>query len=296
MRLLEQLRNNLPGEKPEFWRDPLRAVGRRLVLALQGAVEPAFEKRPFIARLAFDDLLMEVIPGETIGRAIATAGVYEWAPTEMVRRYLKEGDVFVDVGANIGYYSLIAARRVGGSGRVVAFEPYAPVRERLMRNITLNQPLRVEVREEAVSNASGRGFLSPPQSGDNDGTAGLVYEEAGAIEIRRERLDAALAETPPDFVKVDVEGHEAAVFEGMSGLLERDVAPSLMFESFRIDADAAILENFGYSVFAPTLRRGSLAFEQISPQLRYYRAWEAPNFLAVKSSRGHAFVRELLRD
>jgi FkbM family methyltransferase len=293
MRLLEQLRNNLPGEKPEFWRDPLRSVGRRLLLAFQGAVEPEFGKRPFIATLAFDDLLMEIIPGETIGRAIATAGVYEWAPTEIVRRYLKQGDRFVDVGANIGYYSLIAARSVGNAGRVVAFEPYAPVRARLLRNIGLNQA-RIEVRTEAISDASGCGFLSPPTSADNEGTAGLVENAAGAIEIQRERLDDLLAESVPDFVKVDVEGHEARVFAGMSGLLEREEAPTLMFESFRIDSDGAILEKFGYSIFAPTLKRGSLALERVGPKFRYYRTWEAPNFLAVKNRRALAFARELL--
>lgn len=290
--ILLRLRQNLPSAKPELWRAPIKSMERRLALSVQRWSDPGFSRRPYIAALAYDDLFMEVNPAETIGKAIALSGVYEYAPTELIRAYLKEGDFFVDVGANAGYYSLIAARRVAAHGRVVAFEPFARVRRRLQRNVELNELSQVVVRPEAVGRARGRVHLAPPTSSGNEGTAAISADAvAGGEDVDCVPLDEL--DGMPDLVKIDVEGHEAEVFAGMGRLLGSSAAPTLMFESFRIDEDRRLLEQHGYSIYAPTFKKGRLALEPWSPSTRPYRAWEAPNYWAVKNERGRQFVEQM---
>jgi FkbM family methyltransferase len=282
---------NLPAAKPELWRAPLKAVERRFALSVQHWCDPGFAQRPYIAALAYDDLVMEVTPADTIGKAIALTGIYEFAPTELVRAYLKEGDFFVDVGANAGYYSLVAARRVGERGRVIAFEPFTRVRQRLLRNIELNTLRQVAVRAEAVGRTRSRVHLAPPTLVGNDGTATIAANAvAGGLDVDCVPLDDL--EGVPDLVKVDVEGHEAEVFAGMERLLGNASAPTLLFESFRIAEDRVHLERHGYSVYAPTLRSGRLSLEPVNARTRHYRDWEAPNFWAVKNERGRRFVSD----
>lgn len=290
-RLFPRLMQNLPAAKPELWRAPLKAVERRFALSVQHWCDPGFAQRPYIAALAYDDLVMEVTPSDTIGKAIALTGIYEFAPTELVRAYLKDGDFFVDVGANAGYYSLVAARRVGERGRVVAFEPFTRVRQRLLRNIELNALRQVTVRTEAVGRTRGRVHLAPPTIVGNDGTATISANPvAGGLDVDCAPLDDI--EGMPDLVKIDVEGHEAEVFAGMDRLLGSESAPTLLFESFRIAEDRAVLERHGYSVHVPVLRSGRLSLQPVTPQTRYYRDWEAPNFWAVKNERGRRFVSD----
>lgn len=295
MGLGARIRNNLPANKPELWRQPLRALGRRLSLSVHAGLDPRFYTRPFITSLLDGELIMEITPGETIGAAIALTGVYEFAPTELVKAYLQPGDVFVDVGANIGYYTLLAGARVGTTGRVLAFEPYAPVRERLLRNIALNQLNNIEVIASCVGSSTGRIFLAAPQLASNAGTATMQDSfSAGSVEVGVVRLDEAMAGRGAALIKVDVEGHEAAVFAGADGLLRSEHAPTILFESFRVTEDAAILERHGYTVWVPALANGQVALRRLTPQVRSYRAWEAPNYLATKNARGTAFAARLL--
>jgi FkbM family methyltransferase len=295
MGLGARIRNNLPANKPELWRQPLQALGRRLALSVHAGLDPKFYARPFITSLLDGDLVMEITPGETIGAAIALTGVYEFAPTELVKAYLRPGDVFVDVGANIGYYSLLAGERVGTAGSVLAFEPYAPVRERLLRNIALNRLQNVEVIPSCVGSSTGRIFLAAPQQASNAGTASMQdAPSASSVEVGVVRLDEAMAGRRATLIKVDVEGHEAAVFAGAEQLLRSDQAPTILFESFRVSDDAAILEAHGYAVWVPALANGNVALRRLTPQAVSYRAWEAPNYLATKNARGTAFAERLL--
>jgi FkbM family methyltransferase len=295
MGLGARIRNNLPANKPELWRQPLQALGRRLSLSVHAGLDPKFHERPFITSLLDCDLIMEVTPGETIGAAIALTGVYEFAPTELVKAYLQPGDLFVDVGANIGYYTLIAGERVGRAGKVLAFEPYAPVRERLLRNIALNQLQNIEVVASCVGSSTGRIFLGAPRQASNAGTATMQdTPSAGSVEVGVVRLDEAMAGRCATLIKVDVEGHEAAVFAGADGILSADDAPTILFESFRVREDATILERHGYAVWMPALANGRVALRGLTPQAGSYRAWEAPNYLATKNARGTAFAQRLL--
>ena len=287
--------DNLPGSKPELWSNVPAVVWRRLSAWANTKMDPGWPQRPLIVTLE-GGLMLEVIPGDVVGAPIARFGVFEFAVTELLRAYLAPGDVFVDVGANIGYYSVIAGGIVGEAGRVYAFEPSPRIRARLVRNIALNQMANVvEVRPEAASIQAGTVRLVEPVGTGNDGLA-YVDTSPGArgIEVAAIRLDglSELASRTPSLIKVDVEGGEPNVFQGASGLLARADAPTIVFESFEIARDAAILQAFGYEVFQPRLRSGAvrLVSDLSAPP---YRRWEAPNFLAVKSERGRRFAAAL---
>lgn len=288
--------DNLPYAKPELWADVGGTLWRRFEAWVNTSVDPTWPKRPFISTIVPERLLLEVIPADVIGLPIARFGVYEFATSQLVREYLAPGDVFVDVGANIGYYSVIAGAAVGHSGRVFAFEPSARMRARLERNVQLNELRQVTVRPEAVTASSGVVRLIEPQGTGNDGLAYVdVNGGSAGVDVRSIRLDEQpeLASRSPALIKVDVEGGELEVFRGATGLLDRIDAPSIIFESFELARDAALLREFGFQVLQPAMQRGKVRLTR-DLQAPPYRRWEAPNFLAVKSERGRKFAEARL--
>lgn len=295
MRSLRQLiQDNSPATKPEFWEQPGVSIKRRIRYWLNERLDEGWAARPFIASIGPQGLLLEVIPSEVIGKPITLFGVYELAVTQLLCAYLKAGDTFVDVGANLGYYSILAAQAVGPGGRVVAFEPNDRVRSRLQRNAALNGFAQLQIRSEAVGETSGIVRLVEPSGSGNDGLS--YVDTAGSsttgVEVRSVRLDAVLAQCPA-LIKVDVEGGEASVFAGARGLLERGDAPAILFESFKLKEDAEELHRHGYRIFQPRLHAGRIRLTDDLQQARY-RRWEAPNYLAAKSDRALTFCEPLL--
>jgi len=284
--------DNLPSAKPELWDNVRGALWRRFEAWVNTNVDPTWSKRPFITTIEPERLMLEVVPGDVIGMPITVFGVYEYAVSRLVREYLRPGDVFVDVGANIGYYSCIAAAAVRDSGAVYAFEPSARIRSRLARNVALNDLRQVVVRPEAATASSGVVRLVEPQGHGNDGLAYVQTSGSDSgVEVRAIRLDEVpeFSVRCPHLIKVDVEGGEAEVFRGSTSLLNRTDGPSIVFESFGIARDAAILHEYGYQVFQPTLRKGLIGLTR-DLEAPPYRRWEAPNFFAVKSERGRQFA------
>lgn len=160
-------------------------------------------------------------------------GVSEPAVQEELQRALRPGMVFYDVGANVGFLTLIAARLVGAAGRVVAFEPLAANVQLLERNLELNATGNVSVVARALSAAPGRLRMTVPESSDSGTQAFLdPAADANGPEVEVSTLDGVIDELglrPPDLVKIDVEGAELDVVIGMSETL-RTVSPRLLIE------------------------------------------------------------------
>jgi len=132
---------------------------------------------------------------------------------------LREGDVFYDVGANAGFYSLLASRLVGPSGRVVAFEPLPSNLTLFREHLRLNGVENVEVIEAAVAARAGRASFDPSASRF---TARL--QERGALEVKTVCLDNLVASQripPPSVLKMDIEGGEYEALRGAIELLRR---------------------------------------------------------------------------
>ena len=110
---------------------------------------------------------------EVAGRMLATSGVWEPHVTAVVRQLLGPGDVFVDVGANIGYFTLLGARLVGSRGRVHALEPSARAYPELVANIERNGLTNVVPERVAAGATSGEATLQDVVEGSNIGASSL---------------------------------------------------------------------------------------------------------------------------
>jgi FkbM family methyltransferase len=142
-------------------------------------------------------------------------------------RHVRKGDVVFDVGANVGFFSIIAAKLTGPSGSVVAFEPVHQNAGLIRRNASLNGMLNVSVIEKAVAESAGTGELVLAQysGGAALSTATRPPDSTGSIEVDIISIDGVVAtgEVPvPQVVKIDVEGAELAVLRGMRETLGRD--------------------------------------------------------------------------
>lgn len=171
-------------------------------------------------------------------------GVFEPELHAYVRSIVPIGGVAIDVGANIGILTVALARAVGRPGRVLAFEPVPANLEFLRWNIETNWLMDiVTVTEAAVSNRAGSTRMAVSDEWNSLGS--IVQESieyapghaAGSqrlLEVETIRLDDLLSEEHHiDLVKVDVEGAEDLVFEGMSSLLSKGVVARVAFECMR---------------------------------------------------------------
>lgn len=172
----------------------------------------------FVARTRFGGL----IAGDTtdmIQRLIFLYGVWEPGLTYWLSRTLRPGDVFVDVGANIGYFSLLASSLVGDTGRVVAVEASPSIFEQLRANVSLNDATNVRTLHRAASNTTSisRAFRAPDR---NLGASSLFpaegFTDEGEVQaaplhelLRKDEVLRARV------IKIDVEGAEVEVIAGL---------------------------------------------------------------------------------
>jgi FkbM family methyltransferase len=161
-------------------------------------------------------------------QAIFHSHKYEEHVRQAAREHLREGDVVVDVGANIGVLAFLAASIVGRTGRVIAVEPNPDNLQLLYRGIIRNAFTNVEVVPHAASNA--RTVFSLTGGTSNTHLIGAREPEAFGHFAQSVVLDDALADLPRlDFVKMDIEGHEPQALEGFLRLIGRH-RPVLLVE------------------------------------------------------------------
>ncbi len=163
----------------------------------------------------------------------------EQVETELVRHIVQPGDVTVDVGANLGWYSSLLAREVKSSGRVYAFEPNQKA-ARLVKNIARKHP-QLEVRTEALSDQND---WSTFYITDNwiSGSLHAEHQEAEEQRTKMVTLDTFLADSNHntiDFLKLDAEGAEPQVLDGAARTLDRPDAPIWLLEMSSDEADKA---------------------------------------------------------
>lgn len=208
------------GKGAEFRRPGwLERAGRPLRKPLANSPLKAPLKRVY-------DAVLDALPGDRLvsrfphGEAVRLTAAYRqvvWNPEEYeaFRKVVKTGATALDIGANLGAYTVLLAQWVGPGGRVHAFEPAPGARAGLIRHVDLNGFRdRVVVHAEALSAGSGRGrFRAVGIQGDNRLVSGGAEDgiEVGTISID----DFCLAhDLRPGFLKVDVEGAELDVLRG----------------------------------------------------------------------------------
>jgi FkbM family methyltransferase len=154
-----------------------------------------------------------------------TLGAYEIPVQKALIENAQPGGVVYDVGANVGYFSLLAARRVGPEGRVYAFEPVARNAAAIERSARANGFHAVEVFEKAVGAADGAADLNLARhiGGAMLASVGTPPDWRATVEVEVVALDGfidVLGLRPPSLVKIDVEGAELDVLRGLTRTIE----------------------------------------------------------------------------
>jgi len=232
---------------------------------------------------------------------------YEEGQWRFIARFLKPGMNFFDIGANQGFYTLLAAKQVGPQGRVFAFEPAPNECEKLKSNLSVNRFSNVVVEQAAVGSCDGYtefwacldgqgSFSSCRPPGEN-----LCKARTEVIRVPLIALDRYVREnqvTALDFIKIDVEGGERDVINGASNSLA-SLRPVLMCELTDIATRSwgycaaeiyQLLVNYDYHCYRTT-PEGMLKFAEVKE--KYDPDWE--NLIAVpeeKRDRLSPLIRE----
>jgi FkbM family methyltransferase len=200
----------------QIWRHPNNRNRRSLALA-RSILWQAYKRlvgKPITVRL-FGTLRLRCYPDSVGASSVIYFGdYYEFNEMHFVRRFLRPGDSFIDGGANIGTYSLLAASIVGSSGRVIAFEPDPIAASRFRENIALNGFSNIAVHEAALSDSSGVMRFS---DGLDVSNRMVAPTETGVptVEVEAVRLDDHLERDVAYLMaKFDLEGSELAALHG----------------------------------------------------------------------------------
>jgi tRNA (mo5U34)-methyltransferase len=167
------------------------------------------------------------------------SGTFESAETNFVMRFLREGMTVLDAGAHHGFYTLLASKRVGPSGRVVAFEPSPRERRRLERHVSFNNCENVSIEPFALGVSRGQATLFLVEGAEdycNSLRSPAVKAQTIAVPVELTSLDEFVrdARLVVDFLKLDVEGSELDALRGAAKLLETAPRPVLLVEVYDI--------------------------------------------------------------
>lgn len=241
---------------PIAGRTPLASLARVWGRQLRAHLGGGLSTVPFVGATR-----LVIGPGRSTANACYDGGLS--APVEMaaVVHLLRSGELFVDIGANLGVFTILAAGVAGA--RVVAIEPAPETLPNLRAHVLLNGlEAKVEVAATALSDAPGTIRM----------TAGLGASnrvDATGIAVPVTTLDALLAGRQPTVIKLDVEGHEAPVLRGAHAALR---APGLL---------ALVVETRGHGDEAAVdalARAAGLLPHAYDPFAREFRALEGPQF------------------
>ena len=243
---------------------------------------------PAKVRLPFGALI-EVDPYRTIGRVLYATRTYDLAMAEVVFRLSCGQSLAVDVGANLGYVTLVMAAALSLDGRCHAFEPVPEIYRQLTRNCStaLNPQLapRIVSHNLALSHKDGVSVISIPAD-PNEGLASLNHIQGPCqmVDVRCARLDTCFGINQTiEVLKLDVEGHEFSVLEGAASLLGEGLIRHLIFEDHAgvKSPVMALLHAYGFRIFL--IVAGALGPRLIPHgDVTSLPAKSAPNWLATQ--------------
>ena len=146
-------------------------------------------------------------------------GSYEYHKQRALQHELKIGDVVYDIGANVGFYSLLASVLVGETGHVYSFEPFPDNLQGLERHLELNHVRNCTVIDAAVSSVDGEAIFDPSE----DRCMGHLAA-SGNLRVRTVTLDGLISRKqirPPNLMKIDIEGAEFECLQGASNIIQK---------------------------------------------------------------------------
>jgi len=158
---------------------------------------------------------------------------YERKITNLLTKILKNDQIFIDVGAHVVYYSLLAAKKVGNNGKVFAFEPNNDNYKILIQNINLNKFNQIKYFKIGLSDHDGEAqfYINPYNDGGSSLTK-FTYQALELVTIKIAKLDTLMSDLTLnriDLIKIDVEGHQMNTLKGMENTL-REFRPKIIVE------------------------------------------------------------------
>ncbi|WP_166831208.1 FkbM family methyltransferase [Thalassoroseus pseudoceratinae] len=178
---------------------------------------------PYILAQTNFGFVIKAYQHDRCSQIIAQCGEFEGAVSRLITNLLKPGNHFVDAGANIGYFTLLAAECVGPSGTVTAFEPARSVRKLLQENVQL-LPHRqcVNVLPYALSDGHGTArFYEGPQNHTGISSLRPISQSATNYPVELRQWDEIPSDRPVHVIKLDIEGAEVQALHGMRRTLRR---------------------------------------------------------------------------
>ena len=222
------------------------------------------------------------------GLALSIFKIYEPNQTKIVKKYVHEGDVVIDVGAHVGYYTLLMAQLVGKNGKVYSFEPDPVNFELLKKSVEINGFENVVLIQKAVSDTTEKIKLF---LGDNDSAINRIYDAKlgdakKSIDVESVTIDEYFKENDKlfNFIKIDSEGSEAKIINGMEKFLTKNRKLIMMTEFFPFlikksgdepNQYLKSLENSGFELYnilddnKETNKINSESFLKIEPDSEY---------------------------
>lgn len=207
-------------------------------------VQKRLTSRPATWSVFDNQARLRCYPERTSSNAVVYFDMPDWHEMNLIRRILAPGDGFIDIGANVGVYSVLAWTCIRPSGRILAFEPDLNTAQVLQENASLNEMTHFELRTQAVGAEAGTVRFTSHRDATNQ------ESEDGDRVVERVTLNDVIAQ-PEQYTlaKVDVEGAEPGVLEGASRLLAAGWPKVWMLEVNRPAELQDILHPAGYSCF-----------------------------------------------
>lgn len=216
-----------------------------------------------IARKIIDDITLFYDTGDKVLSEIFSKNEYEKATTNAVMKLVKPGMNVINIGANIGYFTLLMARQVGPTGKVFAFEPSHNTVKFLQKNVDVNGYTNVEIHAKAVSNKNGKADFWIGKSSTYSFLSEMKtqsYSQLTKVEVEITTIDDFFREKNAkiDFIMMDAEGSEKYILEGSQKALQNnpDIEIITEYNPFTLklaETDGKsfldMIEKLGFSIF-----------------------------------------------
>ena len=214
-----------------IWQHPLasrnrpRAIGRFLGWQFRQRLRRRPEKLTFV-----EDSVLVIEKGMFGATGNIYTGLQEFDDMSFLLHVLRPGDTFVDIGANVGAYTILAAKNAGAN--VISFEPIPPTFEKLQRNVEANQVMeKVDLRRYGLSDKAGTlRFTMTMDAINHVLREDEVANSADTVEVPVGTLDGLLKDQRPALIKIDVEGFEWPVLNGAGSILASPALKALIIE------------------------------------------------------------------
>lgn len=279
---------NMAGKISKIMRDFQRYQDEKIIEDLNQSWKNLFKGKDFFEFALNKEVKINLYKDSVLSRLIYDG--FEKEETDYVKSVLKNGDIFIDVGTNIGLFSLIASKMVGDKGKIICFEPSPSTFSRLIENVQLNDFINIDLRNIGLSDAieemtfyvSENGYdawnsFAPSQ--DNKLGSSIVVP-VSTLDIELKEIDKSKIK----LIKIDVEGWEKFVLYGGKDFFVK-FSPIVMVEfteentfnaGYHVHEIYDIMKDFGYVWY--TIKNEKLILE--TKKLHY----PYNNLVAIKNS------------